>query len=350
MSILIAILLLCAIVAGWTVYPLLSAESDLDRGDGLEAEGRLAAWTEEKDRLVAEMVALDMALSEGRINEGDYNVQRSLVMSEAEKAAGHLGKLRAGSGARSSPSRTYPRVAVGLALGLIVSGSALAIFLNGHDLRTDANPHADGRIPLPATAVAQETGAPPAPAASASPNGAGTPPVHADGTPDVGAMVARLEERVKGPDATVDDVIMLARSYRVLEREEDSLALYRRAQTMAPEDEGLKLVLASALIRSGSDAYRGEGEKLVDGILQTEPKKPEALWLKSLGLIHRHEIGQARQILTELDGLVSANSDAKNAVSELLKSLAAAPPAPAGADAAVPAPKAPEADSAGDAK
>jgi len=346
MSILIAILLLCAVAAGWTAYPLLSAESDLDRGEGLEAEGRLAAWTQEKDRLVAEMVALDVALSEGRIAKEDYDVQRSLVMSEAEKAATHLGKLRAGSGARTSPSRTYPHVALGLALAVIVSGSALAIFLNGHDLRTDANPHADGSIPLQANATAAGTGAPPVPAAGRD----GAPPMHAEGTPDVGAMVSRLEERVKGPDATIDDVIMLARSYRVLEREEESLALYRRAQTMAPQDEGLKLVLASALIRSESDANRGEGEKLVDGILQTEPKKPEALWLKSLGLIHRHEIAQARQILTELDGLVSANADAKNAVSELLKSLAATPPAPAGADTAAPVPKASEAGSAGDVK
>jgi len=347
MSILIAILVLCAAVAAWTVYPLLSAQSDRDRGDGLEAEGRLAAWTEEKDRLVAEMVALDVALSEGRIAEGDYNLQRSLVMSEAEKAATNLGKLRAGSGERSSPLRTYPGVAVGLALAVIVSGSALAIFLNGQDLRTDANPHADGSIPLPAAVAA---GAPPAPGATAGRDGAGAPPVHADGTPDVGAMVARLEARVKGTDATIDDVIMLARSYRVLKREEDSLALYRRAQTMAPQDEGLKLILASALIRSESDANRGEGEKLVDGILQAEPKKPEALWLKSLGLINRHEIGQARQILTELNGLVGANSDAKNAVSELLQSLAAAPPAAAGADASEPAPKAFEGNRAGDVK
>lgn len=346
MSILIAILLLCAVAAGWTVYPLLSPQSDLDRGDGQEAEGRLAAWTQEKDRLVAEMVALDVALSEGRICEEDYNVQRSLVMSEAEKAATHLGKLRASGSARSSPSRTYPHVALGLALAVIVCGSALAIFLSGHDLRTDANPHADGSIPLPANATAAGTGAPPVPAAGRD----GAPPAHAEGTPDVGAMVSRLEERVKAPGATIDDVIMLARSYRVLEREEESLALYRRAQTMAPQDEGLKLVLASALIRSQSDANRGEGEKLVDVILQVEPKKPEALWLKSLGLIHRHEIAQARQILTELDSLVSANADAKNAVSELLKSLAETPPAPAGADTAAPVSKAPEAGSAGDVK
>lgn len=338
MSILIAILAICAVTAVWVIYPLLTAESDRDRGDGLEAEGRLAAWSEEKNRLVGDMVALDIAYSEGRISEADYNVQRSLVMLEAEKAATQVGKLRTGSSERTGTSRAYPQVAIAVALGVIVAGSALVMVLDGRDLRPDKNPHADGRIPLPTDMAAGGMGAPASPSAAPA-SGAGGPPVHADGSPDVGAMVARLEARVQGTDAKLDDVIMLARSYRVLEREEDSLALYRRAQAMAPEDEALRLVLASALIRSQSDAYRKEGEELVDGILTKDSKKPEALWLKSLGLIHRHEIAPAREILTQLSGLVGENSDAKKAVSELLGSLADAP-APSVPDSAVSPPTA----------
>ncbi|HMN37676.1 MAG TPA: hypothetical protein PKD49_08200 [Hyphomicrobium sp.] len=349
MTILFAILLVSIAAAGWMVFPLLTAKSDEDRGEGQEADGRVAAWNQEKDRLVGNMVAMDVAYSEKRISEEDYNAQRMLIMSEAEKAAARLSELRASRQPHGTSGRTYPVVAIGIASAIIVSGAALAVLLNSYDTRTDVNPHASGRIPLPAEMAA---GASPQQGAVDDPGsgqtGAG---MHADGTPDVGAMVARLEARVKGPDATVDDVMMLARSYRVLNREEESVQLYRRAQTMAPQDEALKLVLASALIRSGNETYRQEGEKLVDGILQAEPKKPEAMWLKSLGLIHRHEIDQARDMLNQLAQLVGDNAAAKNAVSELLASLSAPPgAAPGSAAAPAPASPAPAGESGGGAK
>jgi cytochrome c-type biogenesis protein CcmH/NrfG len=134
-------------------------------------------------------------------------------------------------------------------------------------------------------------------------------------------MVAKLESRVNAGNPSIDDVIMLARSYRVLSRDEESITLYRKAQEMAPEDPAIKLVLASALVRSENEGYRGEGEKIVDELLVTDPKKPEALWLKSIGLVRRHEIDAARKTLTQLSEIVTENSDAKNAVTGLLKEL-----------------------------
>ena len=327
MTIVITILFISAVAAIWTVYPLLSARTDQSSYEGRAADGRVAAWNEEKDRLVGDMVALDIAFAEKRISEADYKIQRSIVMTEAEKAADRLGSLRTSGDAPIPTSRSYPQLAMAVVIGVLIGGSVLAIFLNSNDLRTDKNPHADGRVPLPDQLAGSKPGTP---LATGQPNSGSGLPMHADGTPDVGAMVARLEARVKGSDASVDDIIMLARSYRVLEREADSLAQYRRAQAMAPEDEALKLVLASALIRSENEKSRMEGEELVDAILKADPKKPEAMWLKSLGLIHRHEIGQAREILSQLSPLVAQNADANNAVSELLSSLetaASSPPA-----------------------
>ncbi|MEQ1673292.1 MAG: hypothetical protein ABL893_20785 [Hyphomicrobium sp.] len=155
--------------------------------------------------------------------------------------------------------------------------------------------------------------------------GNGVPKATPDGAPDVGAMVAKLEGRVNAGSPSIDDVIMLARSYRVLNRDEESVTLYRKAQAMAPEDPAIKLVLASALVRSEKDGYRDEGEKIVDGLLAADPKKPEALWLKSIGLVRRHEIEAARKTLTQLSELVTENSDAKSAVAGLLKELETTP-------------------------
>jgi len=202
-------------------------------------------------------------------------------------------------------------------------------------MRSDVNPHADGTIPLPSAM----TGGPQAGPPSASQT-AGGPVFRPDGTPDVGAMVARLESRVNEGNPTIDDVMMLARSYRVLNREDESVTLYRKAQEMAPADPGLKLVLASALVRSNKGAYRDEGDKLVEDLLASDPKKPEALWLKSIGQVRRHEIEEARKTLTQLSDLVAENSQAKQAVTGLLKELETASTIkanPGGDDSATPA-------------
>lgn len=312
---LLAIVVMCALVAAWTVYPLLTGRANPSSDGELESNSKAAAWKQEKDRLVGEMVALDIALSENRIDVSDHNEQRNRLMSEAEEAAARLGKSRKVESS-TPPARNYPRLGLAVALAVIVSASSLALLLNRNDVRSDSNPHADGRIPLPSTMAGMTPATPP----SASQGNRG-PMIGPGGTPDVGAMVARLESRVNAGNPSIDDVIMLARSYRVLDREDESVALYRKAQTMAPDDPGIRLVLASALIRSEKDTYIDEGEKIVDDLLASDPKKPEALWLKSLGLVKRHEIDEARKTLTQLSALVEEDSKAKIAVTGLLREL-----------------------------
>lgn len=320
----IATLLLCCIVLAWTLFPLWVRACDRDRGDGLEKDDRIARWREEKDRLVAEMVALDVAIAERKIDRASYEMERTRVMAEAENAAEALRKARVGVPERRSAAETYPLVGGALACAIAISTIALTVILNENDLRSDVSPHASGRIPLTAEQVAagMPSGAKPGadvpnPHASAK----GGIPAGADGTPDVGAMVAKLEERVKAGGASLDEVMMLARSYRVVGREQDSLAMYRKAREIAPDEPQLGLVLASALLRSDSEADRSEAEKIVDSALAAEPSKPEALWLKSIGLIRRHDIEPAKQILGKLKSIVGENTEARAAVASLLAEL-----------------------------
>ena len=311
----------------------------------MEVEDRVTAWREEKDRLVGEMVSLDLAFAEGRIDQANYEIERNKVMSEAEGAADELRKARSGSPPKAGVPRTYPLVG-GLIAGSIVLGTvALTVLLNGNDVRTDANPHADGRVPLTAEQAASSVpkiSAGTANGAAAATAAAAGPPLGPDGAPDVSAMVSKLEAKVKAGGATLDETMMLARSYRVVGREDDSIAMYRQAQAMAPNERPLSLVLASALLRSGKDTDRDEAERIVDKALIDEPSKPEALWLKSLGLIRRHEIAPAKEMLAKLKGIVGENTDAKAAVAGLLAELDGAgvantTAAPA-AEAAAPAP------------
>lgn len=315
MTVIIATILLCCLIGVWTLFPLWTVEADRDPGDGLEAVDRLSAWREEKDRLVGELVALDVAFSEQKIDDGDYQLERERVVSEAEHASAELSKARAAQAAAERPAQTYPRLAATMAVALVVGTVALTIGLDRQDIRSNSNPHADGRIPLPSDVG--KAGA----ASGESRTSPGNLSLRPDGTPDVGAMVAKLENRVKAGNASIDDVMMLARSYRVLDRETESLAMYRQARSMAPGEQAIELVLASALLRTGTDPDRDEATEIVEKVLTDDPAKPEALWLKGLGLIRRHEIQQARDILTKLTGLVGENSAAKKAVVGLLAEL-----------------------------
>lgn len=328
----IATLLLCSVVLAWTLFPLWAKACDRDLGDGLEKDDRIARWREEKDRLVAEMVALDVAITEQKIDRASYERERSRVMTEAENAAEELRKARTGAHERANKARTYPMLGGALAGVAAMGAIALTVALNANDLRTDVSPHASGQIPLSAEQMAagMPDGAKPSPT-TPNPHVAaaqGSPPLGPDGAPDVGAMVAKLEERVKAGGVSLDEVMMLARSYRVLGREGESLAMYRKATEMAPDEPQLALVLASALLRSDSESDRTEAERIVDKALDAEPAKPEALWLKSIGLIRRHDIEPAKEILGKLQSIVGENTEARAAVASLLAELDGASEAP----------------------
>lgn len=288
MTMILAAILLCCLLGAWMFFRFWAKAHD--------ATDRLSAGREAKDRLVEEKVALEVAFSEAEIDDNDYRFKRKRVMEEAERASAELSKARAERASVERLSRSYLLLGATLATAIVVSTAILTFGLEKQDIRPNSNPHADGRVPLPKS-------------------------IDSNGAPDVAAMVASLEKRVKAGNVSADDMLMLARSYRVLNRETESLAMYRQAQSMAPNDQAVSLVLASALLRSGADSDRDEATKIVEKVLAEDPAKPEALWLKGLGLMLRHEIQQARDVLTKLDGLVGENTAAKKAVVALLAEL-----------------------------
>lgn len=322
MTIVVVILALCAVLSAWVVWPLLGQNSSEPPVVDPEADNGSNAWRQEKDRLVEEMVALDIAFSEGRLAEEDYAHERNRLMSQAEHAVSRLRKSPRLD--RAPIAQTIPRPSLALALALfLVAGTAVVTdVINGHDENRAGNPHADGRIPLPDGTKSASTSQT---AREPREGQAMKLPDQTAGAPDIGAMVARLEARVKSGNAGVDDIVMLARSYGVLKREAESIELYRRARSMSPEDMTLNLVVASALIRSSREGDQSDGNAIVEDILSRHPEQPEALWLKSLGLIQRHEIVPARKTLKRLSGLVVDNPAATAAVKTMLAKLASTP-------------------------
>jgi cytochrome c-type biogenesis protein CcmH len=266
-------------------------------------------WAAEKNRLVDEMVALDVSYAERKVDALRYETERARIVAEAEAAVKRLRAARAGNARQVAASFSASRAIGAAAVALVmISTGILSFALGGQDLRRDRSPHQPGGpIPL----AAEE--------ADPSQSGPQSPP-------DVRAMVASLEAKVQSGQGTLDQLLMLARSYRALGRDDESIATYRKAAAIAPADESVRMVLVSALVRSPKDADREEADQIVDAVLARDPSMPEALWFKSIGLVRRHEIPQARSVLLRLQPLVQTNAQARDAVAGLLAELAAERP------------------------
>ncbi len=303
----LAALLLCILTAPAVFWPLWSRRADRPLGDGLEADDMAALWEEEKNRLVAQIQGLDVSLAEAKISTEEHAQERAELSAEAESALTQLRKMRRATSVAHAERRprTYPIVSGALAGLLLLAGGGIMVYVSSDIVRRDVSPHAEGSLPL----VGGETAS-------------------GQGAPDVGAMLARLEARVAEGDASAEDLLMLGRSYRTLGRFDESISLYQRTLEADPDNLEALVSLGAALYDSQDKDKRSDAEKLFDRVLSRQPELPEALWYKSLLLLRRHEVAEARSMLEYLDVLVEDIPEARLAVRKALAQIATNEPTP----------------------
>lgn len=325
--------LLVAFVAIVVLWPLWTRDADVMSDLGREEPASEAELRSRLARDVEAMRDLDYALVEGKMDEATYQSERKRLTSEAEVAVARMRRKR-DEAQRILPgsARTYRVTGVAAACVMLASVISLVFYLNSHDVQRSVSPHASGQIPLTTSQFSNEKD----PSPNASSSGAGKKSdgmvFGARGAPDPAAMVSRLEERIASGKPTAQDLAMLARSYRVLGREKEVLAMYRDAARRVPDDPDIQLMLGMSLFDSGTDENRIKATAAFDRVLELRPEMPEALWFKSLIHVQRHEIDPAKTILRKLQNLVTDNPDAKNAVAGLLAALDADLPPAAGAE------------------
>ncbi|MGB3274217.1 MAG: tetratricopeptide repeat protein [Xanthobacteraceae bacterium] len=329
-------LILCALAATVVLLPLWLRSADGPLGRGADGDEPERQWQNEKDRLVGELRDLDRAFAEGRIDAAIHGRQSAILSADAERALKRLRQARASTTAGDTlhVPRRYPVAAAAAAVLLFgISGGAVMLSVRG-DIVRGTSPHADGRIPLPAAQANANAAAPAAQGSSqvtaqgssqvtaqaAAPAAPAGMPTTADGAPDIGAMVQRLEARVQGGEPTVEEMLMLGRSYRALGRTDDAIAVLKRAAERDARADTL-FAYGEVLFRDGGEARLDEAAAVFDRLLAQAPRMPEALWYKSLTLVKRHKVDEARGILRDLKGLVVGNQDATRAVGELLAVL-----------------------------
>ena len=93
------------------------------------------------------------------------------------------------------------------------------------------------------------------------------------------AMVEQLAERMKQNPNDADGWAMLARSYSVMERNEDALAAYQKAVALRQDDAGLLVDYADALAVKNQHSLQGEPMALITRALKLNPDHIKGLAL-----------------------------------------------------------------------
>ncbi|MCZ7676244.1 MAG: hypothetical protein M5U35_10685 [Roseovarius sp.] len=262
---------LVLLTAGLVALPLFRPAANRALGRGVESRDPVDRWQVEKDRLTGQLRENDMALAEGRIDQAAHGLNNRHLAAEAETALEALRRARDAFDPVDGPQARMPgRIGSALTM-LCVAAAAFGVSraASWNDIDMTVSPHADGRIPIEA----------PSAAAPALPPDM---PMTADGAPDIGAMVARLEARVRDGAATSDDYRMLLRSYGVLGREAEAPEVLAAAAEQYPDDLEFRMNYLRMVIETPDAPPAAELLDQVGAVLAAAPDLAEAHWYRAL--------------------------------------------------------------------
>ena len=118
----------------------------------------------------------------------------------------------------------------------------------------------------------------------------------ADGAPNqaqVAAMVEQVAERMKQNPNDADGWTMLARSYSVMQRNDDALAAYQKAIALGKDDADLLVDYADTLAVKNQHSLQGEPMALITRALKRSPDHIKGLALAGADAFERKDFALA---------------------------------------------------------
>lgn len=230
------------------------------------------------------------------------------------------------SGAPVHSPAAYARLLAGLALGIVLIAGVGYWFKGG---------------PAQQAQVAQT---------ASEGEGAGQP-----SSDQIAAMVDQLAERLKQNPTDGEGWAMLARSYSVMERNDEALDAYARAVALRKDDASLLVDYADALGVKNQRSLSGAPMKLIAQALKVDPSNLKALALAGTEAFMRKDYAQAARYWSEVEKIGPAENPLVQQVVVSLqeaRSRAGQPgaSAPQPSLAPAPAPDAPNKSSEGNTK
>jgi len=145
----------------------------------------------------------------------------------------------------------------------------------------------------------------------------------ARGMPDVGAMIERLETRLKQEPGDGNGWTMLGRSFRVTGQSAKALDAYRKAMPLLPGDEGVRMEFASLLIEELPEGSQLPTEFLavMREVLAINPDNGDALFYVGAAEAEAGHTAKARELWTRLLAQLPPDSPARTEVQTQLNNL-----------------------------
>ena len=145
----------------------------------------------------------------------------------------------------------------------------------------------------------------------------------------VAAMVEQLAERMKQNPNDADGWAMLARSYSVMERNEDALAAYQKAIALRKDDAALLVDYADALAVKNQHSLQGEPMALIMRALKLNPDHIKGLALAGSDAVVRKDFALAVKYWSRIEAVGPPDNALVQRVSASLqeaRKLAGLPP------------------------
>ena len=139
--------------------------------------------------------------------------------------------------------------------------------------------------------------------------------------PDVAAMVAKLEKRLRENPDDINGQLMLARSYSALGRQEDALALWKKVLARDPKNQEALGGVTIFLLQAGDQTSLQAALKNVAVLRAAEPNEPAWLWYEGQALARLGRRAEARAAFEKVLAAIPADSENARMVRDAIKQL-----------------------------
>ena len=130
------------------------------------------------------------------------------------------------------------------------------------------------------------------------------------GPEQIAAMVARLEAKVAADPSNLEGQLMLARSYRVLQRYSESRLAYEKAWPLVEKSAG-ELTQYASVLAIENQGLSGAPTRALEQALKLEPANPDALMLAGAAAVQRGDKVSAKKYWNQLlPQLIEGSEDA----------------------------------------
>ena len=127
-------------------------------------------------------------------------------------------------------------------------------------------------------------------------------------------MVADFALKMEKDPDNLKGWAMLARSYRILGRNEDAAKAYARAGNFINDDPELLAEYADVLVGTTNGSFKGKPLELIQQALKLDPNNLLALWLSGTAAYMNENYSAAIQIWEKLSKLLPPGSDEARAI------------------------------------